>query len=324
MPGEYPLVEGANLKYLIAAASGLTDSAYLGRAELTRADASNNSTNALSVTNIAVNLDANLSGNEVFQLQSRDRLNVFSIPDWNIEKAIEIRGEVKFPGRYTIQRGEMLSDVIERAGGLSRNAFMQGVVYTRESVKERERLQLKKLTEQLRADIATKSLSEDGMQTSPKDALLMIDQLESQAPVGRLVLDVPGILAGDITADIPVEDGDLFYIPRMDYTVSVVGEVQHASSHRFKDNMTVEDYLSLAGGLRKRADEERVYVIKADGSVVLPSSKGWFAVKNSELEPGDTIIVPVDTEYKDSLSLWTAVTQIFYQSAVAVAAINSF
>lgn len=100
--------------------------------------------------------------------------------------------------------------------------------------------------------------------------------------------------------------------------------MQHASSHRFKENMTLEDYLNLAGGLRKRADEERIYVIKANGSVSMPSSNNWFAVKNSQLEPGDTIIVPVDTEYKDSLSLWTAVTQIFYQSAVAVAAINSF
>lgn len=324
VPGEYPLVEGANLKHLIKAASGLTESAYLGRAELTRAEGVNTDSNSIEVKNIAVNLDTAFNGNEVFTLQSRDRLSIFPIPDWNIERAIEIRGEVKFPGRYTIQRGEMLSDVITRAGGLSRSAFMQGVVYTRESVKERERLQLKKLTEQLRADIATKSLSEAGIQTSPQDAMLMINQLESQPPVGRLVLDVPAILAGDITADIPVEDGDLFYIPRTDYTVSVVGEVQHASSHRFKDNMTVEDYLNLAGGLRKRADEERIYVIKANGSVVMPSSKDWFSVEGAELEPGDTIIVPVDTEYKDSLGLWATVTQIFYQSAVAIAALNSF
>jgi len=324
VPGEYPLVEGANLKHLITAASGLTESAYLGRAELTRAEGINSNSNAIEVRNIAVNLETAFSGSEVFSLQSRDRLSIFPIPDWNIERAIEIRGEVKFPGRYTIQRGEMLSDVIERAGGLSRSAFMQGVVYTRESVKERERLQLKKLTEQLRADIATKSLSESSIQTSPADALLMIDQLEKQPPIGRLVLDVPAILAGDITADIPVEDGDLFYIPRTDYTVSVVGEVQHASSHRFKDNMTVEDYLNLAGGLRKRADEERIYVIKANGSVVMPSAKGWFAVKGAQLEPGDAIIVPVDTEYKDSLGLWATVTQIFYQSAIALAAINSF
>lgn len=324
VPGEYPLVEGANLKHLITAASGLTESAYIGRAELTRAEGIDSNSNAIEVKNISVNLETAFSGEENFALQSRDRLSVFPIPDWNIERAIEIRGEVKFPGRYTIQRGEMLSDLIERAGGLSRNAFMQGVVYTRESVKERERLQLKKITEQLRADIATKSLSEAGVQTSPQDAMLMINQLENQPPVGRLVLDVPAILAGDMTADIPVEDGDLFYIPRTDYTVSVVGEVQHASSHRFKDNMTVEDYLSLAGGLRKRADEERIYVIKANGSVVIPSAKGWFAVKTSQLEPGDSIIVPVDTEYKDSLGLWATVTQIFYQSAVAIAALNSF
>jgi len=100
--------------------------------------------------------------------------------------------------------------------------------------------------------------------------------------------------------------------------------VQHASSHRYKAGLTVDDYLSLAGGLRKRADSDRVYVIKANGSVVIPHQNGWFAVKSETLEPGDTIIVPVDTEYKDSLSMWTAVTQIFYQSAVAIAAINSF
>lgn len=324
VPGEYPLAEDSTLKHLIAAAGGLTDSAYLGRAELTRAELVDSTTNSVKVKNIAVNLESVFNDNEAVLLQNRDSLNIFPIPDWNIEKTIEIRGEVKFPGRYTIQRGEMLSDVITRAGGLNTNAFIQGVVYTRESVKERERLQLKKMTEQLRADIATKSLSEDGLQTSPQDAMLMISQLENQPPVGRLVLDIPAILAGDTTADIVVENGDLFYIPRTDYTVSVVGEVQHASSHRFKENMTLEDYLNLAGGLRKRADEERIYVIKANGSVSMPSSNNWFAVKNSQLEPGDTIIVPVDTEYKDNLSLWATVTQIFYQSAVALAALNSF
>lgn len=324
VPGEYPLAENAKVTQLVSAAGGVTDAAYLGRAELTRAVSVDSHSNGVQVENIAVDLQGALAGSNDIALQSRDRLNVFPIPDWNIDNTIEIRGEVKFPGRYTIQRGEMLSDIIARAGGLSRNAFMQGVVYTRESVKERERLQLKKLTEQLRADIASKSLSEQGMTTSPQDALLMIGQIENQPPVGRLVLDMPAILAGEPEADIQVENGDLFYIPRMDSTVSIVGEVQHASSHRFKAGLTVDDYLSLAGGLRKRADSERVYVIKANGSVVIPQQNGWFAVKSETLEPGDTIIVPVDTEYKDSLSLWTAVTQIFYQSAVAVAAINSF
>jgi polysaccharide export outer membrane protein len=101
-----------------------------------------------------------------------------------------------------------------------------------------------------------------------------------------------------------------------------MGEVQNPSSHRFKAGLSVNEYLALAGGARKRADEDLVFVIRADGSVMLPSSS-WFDGSDSELKPGDTIIMPLDTEYKDSLSLWTQVTQILFQSAVAITAINS-
>lgn len=323
VPGDYPRAENADVASLIAAAGGLTQSAYLNRAELTRAVLASDK-NGIEAQNIAVNLSQVFAGETSLALQDRDRLNVFPVPDWNIERTIELRGEVRFPGRYTIQRGEMLSSVIQRAGGLNRNAFMQGAIYTREDIKERERIQIKKLADQLRADIATKSLSQVEGATPAQDALLMIDQLEKQQPVGRLVLDLPSILAGMPDYDVQVQDGDLFYVPRNDNTISIVGEVQHASSHRYQKDLSFEEYLKLAGGTRKRADEERIYVIKADGSVMLPESNGWFAVAQTGLEPGDTIVVPVDTEYRDSLSLWTQITQIFYQSGVALAALNSF
>lgn len=323
VPGDYPRAENADVASLIAAAGGLTQSAYLNRAELTRAVLASDK-NGIEAQNIAVNLSQVFAGETSLALQDRDRLNVFPVPDWNIERTIELRGEVRFPGRYTIQRGEMLSSVIQRAGGLSRNAFMQGAIYTREDIKERERIQIKKLADQLRADIATKSLSQVEGATPAQDALLMIDQLEKQQPVGRLVLDLPSILAGMPEADVQVQDGDLFYVPRNDNTISIVGEVQHASSHRYQKDLSFEQYLQLAGGTRKRADEDRIYVIKADGSVMLPEANGWFTVTKTGLQPGDTIVVPVDTEYRDSLSLWTQITQIFYQSGVALAALNSF
>lgn len=323
VPGEYPRAENADVSSLIAAAGGLTQSAYLNRAELTRAALASDK-NGIEAQNIAVNLSKVFAGETSVALQDRDRLNIFPVPDWDIERTIELRGEVRFPGRYTIQRGEMLSNVIQRAGGLNSNAFMQGAIYTREDIKERERIQIKKLAEQLRADIATKSLSQIEGATPAQDALLMIDQLEKQQPVGRLVLDLPSILAGMPDYDVQVQDGDLFYVPRNDNTVSIVGEVQHASSHRYQKDLSFDRYLQLAGGTRKRADEDRIYVIKADGSVMLPESKGWFAVAQTGLQPGDTIVVPVDTEYRDSLSLWTQITQIFYQSGVALAALNSF
>ena len=98
----------------------------------------------------------------------------------------------------------------------------------------------------------------------------------------------------------------------------------HPSSHRFKAGLSIDDYLRLAGGSRKRADDERIYIIRADGSVLVPQSNSWFEVSEQDMRPGDTIVVPLDTEFKDNMTLWTQVTQIFYQSAVALAAINSF
>ncbi|MFT5547996.1 SLBB domain-containing protein, partial [Rheinheimera aquimaris] len=189
--------------------------------------------------------------------------------------------------------------------------------------RERETQQLKKLSEQLRADIAAKSLSSETARITPEDAITMISEIEKVKPVGRLVVNLPMIMAGDPSADLPVEDGDKLHIPRVNNTIAIVGEVQHPSSHRFAANLALDDYLKLAGGFRKRADQDRVYVIRADGSVMVPENS-WFSVSKNSLKAGDTIVAPLDTEYKDNLSLWAQVTQIFYQSAVAIAALNSF
>ena len=106
--------------------------------------------------------------------------------------------------------------------------------------------------------------------------------------------------------------------------VSVLGEVQHATSHIFTKGWTLEDYLENSGGLTLRADDDRIYVVKADGSVFLPSQTGWLSHQNESLSPGDTIVVPLDTDRIKSLTLWTSVSQIVYQMALGAAAIRSF
>lgn len=152
---------------------------------------------------------------------------------------------------------------------------------------------------------------------------MMIAEIEKAKPIGRLVIDVNQVLRANAEFDLLVEEGDELYVPYHQTTVAVVGEVQHASSHRFKNGMTVEDYLQLAGGFRKRADDERVYVIRADGSVFVPNQSSWFAVSDNALQAGDTIVVPLDTDYTTRLSLWSKVTTIISQSIVALAAINN-
>lgn len=324
VPGEYPLSANAKVADLVNAAGGLNDATYVSRAELSRTLRQDNTVNGIDVSHHSIDLQQALAGSEDnIALQNRDRLNIFATPGWKDKREVVIEGEVRFPGTYIIQHGETLSQVIARAGGVSDNAFVFGSIYTRQQVKEKEVVQYAKLVEQLKADVATRALSAASAQISPTDAMTMIAELEKIQPPGRLVIDLAQVLAGNPAFDIAVENGDRLFVPRTNRAVTIVGEVQHAGTHRFDSVLSLREYLSLAGGLRKRADGERTYVIRADGSVMVPKT-GWFAVSDDQLKPGDTIIVPLDTEYKDSLSLWAQVTQIFYQSAVALAALNSF
>ncbi len=325
LPGEYPLAENAGVEQLITAAGGLNDSAYLEKAELTRLLQQNEEQSGLRVQHQNINLIDVLQGTSAVKLASRDRLTVFAVPDWNVERTISLTGQLRFPGKYTIQQGEKLSSVLARAGGLTNDGFARGAIFTRKQIREQESQQLSKLMQQLRSDIAAKNLSAetDTAQTKPEDAIMMIAEIEKTKPIGRLVIDLDAVLKADPEFDLLVEEGDELYVPTAQTTVAVVGEVQHASSHRFKSGMTVDDYLQLAGGFRKRSDDERVYVIRADGSVFIPGRNSWFAVSNAALQPGDTIVVPLDTDYSSSLSLWSKVTTIISQSIVALAAINN-
>ncbi|MCL1141553.1 SLBB domain-containing protein [Shewanella gaetbuli] len=319
-PGVYPLTQNANIEDLIKAGGGLLEGAYTEHAELTR---SNNTSEIASIMHEHVNLNGVLHGlpEHNINLKSRDMLTVLTTPEWQERKIVEIRGEVKFPGTYNIRRGEKLSDVIKRAGGFTDYAFPSASVFVRDSIKNQEQLEIKKLADQLRRDIATRGVSKDGTVVNYADAQLMLDDLENIEAVGRLVVDLNAINLGIPEADIQLEHSDILYVPTLKQTVAVMGEVQHQATHRYKQGLTLDNYLDMSGGPRERGDDGRIYIIKADGSVALPTASLWFNSK-VQIEAGDTIIVPLDTEYKDNLTLWTQVTQIIYNSAVALATIS--
>jgi polysaccharide export outer membrane protein len=323
VPGDYPISDKSTATDLIIAAGGLKDSAYLQRAELSRYQGQSVNNDSTMVQNININLYEVLNEpDKNIRLQSRDRLNVFSMPDWSVNRTVEIAGEVKFPGTYQVTKGETISQLIERAGGFTDNAFAFGAVFTRDKVQKREQEQFDRLLMQLKSDIASKSLaSDEGNNSSPEQSVALINQLAEQKMVGRLVLDMSQIQAGNPEYDLEVEEGDKLIIPKRNSVISVVGEVQNPGSHSFNAKLNVKNYLALSGNSRKRADEDRVYVLRADGSVIIPSNN-WFG-SGEQLMPGDTIVVPLDTEYKDKLTLWSQITQVFYQSAIAIAAINN-
>lgn len=322
-PGVYPVQKNATVRDLILAGGGLLESAYLKKAEISRT--SLDSSNALRIEHIQIDLIDSMLGNSNIALQSKDTLNVLRTPDWHENKKVELVGEVVFPGVYQIKKGETLAQLIERAGGFTEEATIKAVVFTREELKERERENLDKSVENLRQQIASTNLSgsQNVKTIDYQEAKLILDELLQVEPVGRLVIDMPQIIAGNPTADLSLKDGDKLFVPNISSSVSVVGEVFVPSTHMFKYGKTLEQYIANSGGETDRADMGDVYIVKADGSVSIPETSFWFSSNETVLEPGDTIVVPRDVTNYERLGLWQTVTQIAYQSAIALIAIGN-
>ena len=318
-PGTYPLLAGATVETLINAAGGLNDSAFLEAAELRRL--TERSDGQVTAEYRDLNIGRNRSGRQI-ALSSRDHLTIRDIPDWSPTDSISVAGEVKFPGEYRIRKGETLSDVIERAGGFTDNASPESAVFTREAVAALEAERAAQFARDIQTTFATRLLTEETTTQGMAEISQIVSSLQAVEGAGRLLIDLPAAMSGDLNADVEVEDGDRLVIPILSNTVSVVGEVKRQGTHSFQGELTLDDYIDLSAGFTRRADDGGIYVVKANGSVVTLERNLWrFTENNSSLDPGDTIVVPINTQYKESLASWREITQIVYQSMVSIAAV---
>jgi protein involved in polysaccharide export with SLBB domain len=330
-PGTYPLESGMRISDLIRAGGRLAEEAYTLRAELARYEIVDGEYRTSEV--IDVDLDAILRGNSEADLflAEHDNLRISRIPEWDSLWSVDLEGEVKFPGTYRIRRGETLRQVLERAGGLTAEAFPAGAIFLRESLREREQEQINALARRLEADLATLSL--EARDTSGGQALetgeSLLRQLRELRAVGRLVIDLEQLAtrtsSSELVDDVELRDGDQLLVPKQSQEITVLGETQQNTSHLFQPGLSRDDYIEMSGGLTRRADKKRIYVVRASGAVVTGNRSRWFGRRQgAELQPGDTIVVPLDTDRIRPLTFWTNVTQILYQGALAVAAIQTF
>lgn len=320
-PGTYPLFEGATPEALIIAAGGLKDSAYIESVELRRIGQV--SAGQVSADYSEIDLEALLAGEFTVQLQSRDHLAIRDIPDWNPIDSVVVEGEVMFPGTYLIQKGETISSVIARAGGATENAFLEGAMFTREDIAKMEADRAKAFAKSIQQTFATSLLTEEVNKRSMEEVFAVTSRLESFEGMGRLMIDLSSALNGDRELDIQLVDGDKIVIPKTTNTVTVVGEVNQQGTHLFSGELSLDAYLGLSAGLTARADDKAIYVVQANGAV-RPLESGWWRFgSGTQLAPGDTIVVPVDSSYKESLVAWRDITQIIYQGVVAIAAVSA-
>lgn len=228
---------------------------------------------------------------------------------------------MKFPGTYLIQDGETISDVIKRAGGLSAEAFAEGAIFTREALATKETLQAKQFADSVRRDFATSVLTEETINSTYAEIQAVTAQLEEFEGQGRLLIDLVNALQGDTLADIQVENGDKLVIPKLNKTITVIGEVRRQGTHSYQQSLSLDDYIALSAGTTKRADDEGIYIIKANGAVVIPDTSLTYFSEDTNIAPGDTVVIPVNSGYKDQIPLWRDITQIIYQGTVAIAAV---
>ncbi|MEO7774945.1 MAG: SLBB domain-containing protein [Steroidobacteraceae bacterium] len=330
-PGEYPLEEGMRVSDLLRAGGNLQAAAYGGKAELARYRVSEGESRRTEL--MEINLAAVLSGDASANvpLQPFDYLLIKETPDWTDQEAIKLEGEVRFPGTYPIRRGETMRSVLLRAGGLTDLAFPRGSVFTRKELKEREQQQLDMLAERLQSDLGSLALQAAAANQNGAGAALsagqsLLAQLQGSKAVGRLVIDLPAVMGTEPGSmrDVVMKDGDRLIVPKQKQEVTVIGEVQSVTSHFYRSELSRDDYVQLSGGLTRKGDKGKTYVVRADGSVVANERSLFRRQFDVAIQPGDTIVVPLNTERIPRLPFWQAVTQIIYNLAVSVAAINSF
>ncbi len=337
-PGRYPLEPGMRVLDVIRAGGGLKDQAYTASAELSRYAIGSGKQREASL--IAVDLAAALRGEASanLELSPYDLLTIKETPDWGRVEDVELVGEVKFPGIYRVRRGETLASVMKRAGGLNSNAFARGAVFMREELKTREKESIDKMADRLQAQMngatitAANSVTAASSNTAGKDAAAtlaisqsLISQLRATKPVGRLVIDLPALIArGEGSdADVTLRPGDKLVIPRETQEVIVLGEVQNPTSHLFRRGMNKDMAIALSGGYATGADKKRSYVMHADGSVALFAGR-WSRGGNVPVLAGDTVVVPLDTERLPPLVEWQSISSILYNFAVAASSLKTF
>ena len=334
VPGEYPYEKDMTVRDLIRAGGGLSDAAFGGTAELTRYQVVNGEQRQAEL--IEVDLAAVLRGDPAanLRLEPFDTLNIKEVTAWKEQESVTITGQVRFPGTYSVRAGETLKSVLLRAGGLTPYAFVRGSVFTRKELRDREQKELDMLAMRMQSDIAMVAL--EGSVSVGRDSggagtatlaagQSLLAQLRAAKAVGRLVINLPAIMRSPVGSpyDVVLRDGDQLIVPKFQQEVTVIGEVQTVTSHLYRPGLTRSDYIAMSGGFSARADRSRIYVVSADGSVA-SGGNGWFRnSRESRIEPGDTVVVPLNAEHIPPLPLWLAVSQILYNVSIGVLAVHA-
>ena len=341
-PGTYQYTKQMTVKDLVFKAGNILESAYVEEAEI--ASQITEDRKISTVERKTINLGKALEGDPADNviLKPYDILHVKRIPDWHETTYVSLSGEFRFPGKYTIKKGERLSSLIERAGGYTDEAYLRGAAFTRESVRTLQQASLDEMVKRMEREVMSQGSAQMATAVSKEEIEAkkveleqkrkFIDSLYDLKATGRMTIRMAHarLLKGS-DYDITLEDGDILTIPIKNNVVNVVGAVMSRGSYIYSDDLKYQDYIAMTGGYSEYADEDNTFVLKVDGSArKIKDSISWnpfksrwemtvFGEKVKEIEPGDTIIVPEEVSQLAWLREIKDITQVLMQMAVTAA-----
>lgn len=255
-------------------------------------------------------------------------------------RLVRVEGEIAAPGIYQILPGETLPELVQRAGGMTREAYVFGTEFAREETRRQQQIALDDAIRRLEAQLASEgATAAANLSATDAQAANQLRQAQAEAhkaqiarlkglkSTGRIALELPAAATSADLPALPLEDGDRVSIPARPAFVFAVGAVANNNGILWRSGRKMRDYLDVAG-VDADADLGNSFIVRADGTVLHASRRSWFNdLEGTELMPGDSLVVP---EKSNRETFWTAFTrglkdwsQILYQFGLAAAAIHT-
>jgi protein involved in polysaccharide export with SLBB domain len=310
---------------VIGAAGGLTDTVDLSGIELSREPGEQN--NSLPLNRMI--LDLRSRNFAAVRLSPRDSVRLpRGFGDRDLGPVVLV-GEFVRPGTYDIRRGERLSEIIARAGGLTPQAYPYGAVFTRQSVQEIQQEGFARTAQQLEQNLlqVAAGMSVAGMNGAPNlggaiaAGQTLAASLRNTKAAGRMVVEAnPVVLAGRPDLDVLLQPGDLIAMPKRPNEVTVVGAVLNPGSLQFASGWRASEYVRASGGQQRFADGGRAFVVLPNGQSA-PAGLGGWQSGGPPIPPGSMVVVPQDPSPYETWGFVRDITQVLSQVALSSAAL---
>jgi protein involved in polysaccharide export with SLBB domain len=326
-PGTYLIGDRITLDQLVDAAGGPLRWTDMSAVALSRTDADPATGRAKTIQQTIPIAAQRLASIDV---RPRDTYRFNPIYTDADQGTVVVQGEVRFPGAFDLTRGERLSEVLQQAGGLTQEAYPYGAVFLRKSAAQLQKTGYERAADDIQKQLmmaVAAGAGPNAVNSGPTGEAAvflqgLVQQLHNTAATGRVtVIADPATLATHPDNDVVLQPGDFLFIPQRPSSVTVVGEVLNPGSYPQKADRTVEDYIELAGGYGRYADDSYVYVVNPDGSS-RPVQSSLFHFGSDRLAPGSLIVVPRDLRPLNWEQFAVDIGKILSDLAVSAASIS--